>query len=426
MTTEKLKNSIKKAPKSAGIYIFRNNSRFLYVGKAVNINSRLRSYLRPQDQRIAKMIEISTSLSFKTTDSDIEALILESQTIKKLRPQFNIMLRDDKQYFFVNFNNENFSKINLVHQPISSSDIGPFTDGSALKTTLRYLRKIFPYCTCKQKHNNYCLNYHIGNCLGFCCLKNHELNKEELALYNNNVGAIKKILLGKKSTVLKDLERKMKILAERHSFDEAIQIRNKLTRLNRVFNNARIIKNLDLEKNATKNEHAGLIQLKKAFHLKKIPSRIEGYDISNIQGTSATGAMVAFKNGQASKSEYRKFKIKTVRDASDTAMLNEILTRRFCHSEWPMPDLILVDGGKGQLSTAGASAPASIPILALTKDAKHHGDHVYSITLNSLVKSVKLSNLLPEARNLLLSIDSEAHRFAINYHRKLSGRRMLS
>ena len=423
MTTEKLKNSIKKAPKSAGIYIFRNNSRFLYVGKAVNINSRLRNYLRPQDQRIAKMIEVATSLSFKTTDSDIEALILESQTIKKLRPQFNIMLRDDKQYFFVNFDNENFSEINLVHQPISSSDIGPFTDGSALKTTLQYLRKIFPYCTCKQKHNNYCLNYHIGNCPGFCCLKNYEPNKKELVRYNNNIAAIKKILLGEKNTVLKDLERKMKILAEEHNFDEAIQIRGKLVRLNRVFDNARIIKNLDLEKNATKNDHAGLIQLKKVFHLKKIPSRIEGYDISNIQGTGATGAMVAFKNGQASKSEYRKFKIKTVKGANDTAMLGEILTRRFGHPEWPMPDLILVDGGKGQLSAAGACAPAGIPILALTKNDAHHGDHVYASTLKT---AIKLAQLSKEARDLLLSIDSEAHRFAINYHHKLSGRRMLS
>jgi len=369
------------------------------------------------------MIEIATSLSFKTTDSDIEALILESQTIKKLRPQFNIMLRDDKQYFFVNFNNENFSKINLVHQPISTSDIGPFTDGSALKITLQYLRKIFPYCTCKQKHNNYCLNYHIGNCPGFCCLKNYEPSKEELKRYNNNVGAIRKILLGEKNTVLKDLERKMKILAEEHNFDEAIQIRGKLIRLNRVFANAKIIKNLDLEKNTTKNNHVGLIQLKEAFRLKKIPNRIEGYDISNIQGMSATGAMVVFRDGQASKSEYRKFKIKTVRDASDTAMLGEILTRRFDHSEWLMPDLILVDGGKGQLSTAGASAPAGIPILALTKDAKHHGDHVYALTLKT---AIKLAKLPEEARNLLLLIDSEAHRFAINYHRKLSGRRMLS
>src|SRR3989339_1527081 len=407
MTHEKLKNSIKKAPKSAGIYIFKNNSRFLYIGKAINIANRLKGYLRPQDQRIDKMIEIATSLSFKTTDSDIEALILESQTIKKLRPQFNIMLRDDKQYFFVNFNNENFSKINLVHQPISTSDIGPFTDGSALKITLQYLRKIFPYCTCKQKHNNYCLNYHIGNCPGFCCLKNYEPSKEELKRYNNNVGAIRKILLGEKNTVLKDLERKMKILAEEHNFDEAIQIRGKLIRLNRVFANAKIIKNLDLEKNTTKNNHVGLIQLKEAFRLKKIPNRIEGYDISNIQGMSATGAMVVFRDGQASKSEYRKFKIKTVRDASDTAMLGEILTRRFDHSEWLMPDLILVDGGKGQLRTAGASAPAGIPILALTKDAKHHGDHVYALTLKT---AIKLAKLPEEARNLLLLIDSQDHR----------------
>ncbi|MDP3730987.1 MAG: GIY-YIG nuclease family protein, partial [bacterium] len=199
-----------KIPSSPGVYFFKNaKGQILYIGKAANLKNRLASYRRlihipgptwdVDKSRISKMLETATDLSWQETGSEIEALILESQLIKKHRPLFNIMLRDGKQYFFVGITQEEFPIIFLTHQPakLSKSAIhllensratsrgsrvgrmadllkisyhGPFTEGSSLKTTLRLLRKIFPHCTCKQKHNRYCLNYHIGNCLGFCCL----------------------------------------------------------------------------------------------------------------------------------------------------------------------------------------------------------------------------------------------------------------
>lgn len=176
-----LELSAKKAPQVPGVYFFRDrNGGVLYLGKAANLKNRLGSYFNksPKDQRISKMLETAKKIDWQETDSEIEALILESQLIKKYRPPFNIMLRDDKQYFYVALTREDFPKLVITHQPLNAkrstlntSFIGPFTDGIALKTALKLLRKIFSYCTCKQKHNNYCLNYHIGNCPGFRCEK---------------------------------------------------------------------------------------------------------------------------------------------------------------------------------------------------------------------------------------------------------------
>ncbi|MBI2063863.1 MAG: UvrB/UvrC motif-containing protein, partial [Candidatus Yanofskybacteria bacterium] len=372
-----------------------------------------------------------------------EALIVESRLIKKYHPLFNIMLRDDKQYFYVGFTNEQFPKIFLSHQIqdtkyklLNTKFLGPFTDGGALKTVLRLLRRIFPYCTCKQKHNNYCLNYHIGKCGGICCLKQPEPSFKTQILnfkneYKKNIGAIKDILSGKKATLIKKLEKKMGLLAKKEMFEEAADLRDKLEKLKKVFENARII--LD-----SKNKYASkdaLENLAKIVGIKYIPKRIEGYDISNIQGEFATGAMAVFTDGQPDKSQYRKFKIRIANSPNDIAMLKETLVRRFNHPEWLYPDLIIVDGGKAQLNIARSvilnfkfSILKKMAIIALTKNDRHRGDHIY---INNPVKlsadnygksaqtNVPLTKLPLEIRNLILQVDSEAHRFAISYYRKL-------
>src|SRR3989344_6618829 len=229
MTTEKLKNIAKKLPSKPGVYLFKNHkNKALYIGKAQNLKNRVSQYMKTGDFRLQKMVAEAQKVDFMEIDSDIEALILESQYIKKHRPFFNIMMRDDKQYGFVGFTHSTssgqagkFPKIFITHQPkrrelgiknnelgnkqnhnskfiIHNSEyVGPFTDIGALKTTLRYLRRIFPYCTCKQLHYNYCLNYHIGNCLGFCCLREPESRIKNQAAstwkerYGKNIKAIK-------------------------------------------------------------------------------------------------------------------------------------------------------------------------------------------------------------------------------------------
>lgn len=436
MLIPKLKDRIKKLLAKPGIYLFKNSAnKPLYIGKALNLKNRIKSYTTTEDIRLKKMISNAHRLDFIETDSDIEALILESQLIKKFRPKFNIVMRDDKQYAFVGFTEEKYPRIFITHQPTKNQNfIGPFTDIGALKITLRYLRRIFPYCTCKQLHHNYCLNYHIGKCLGFCCLKTGASNKGK-ETYANNIKAIRKILDGKKSSFIKELKKEAGNSAKNDDFGKAIELREKISKLERVFKNAKIIKTSDI----LKVYRSGLESLLKTS---KPIVRIEGYDMSNIQGTHATGAMVTFVNGQPDKNFYRKFKIHTnrhprhlqphhdrgiveIQNGGDTGMLKEILERRFRHSEWPFPDLILIDGGKGQLNAAHSvisnyyttflkkqRAPL---LIALTKNKKHIGEKIY---ISGKKFPIFLTKLAPADKNLLLMIDSEAHRFAINYYRK--------
>ncbi len=419
MTTDALVNFVSSAPDSPGIYMFKEGTKTIYIGKAANLKNRLRSYLKIKDPRIQNMASFADELELKPTESDIEALIIESQLIKDLQPRFNIMLRDDKQYFYVGFTEDVFPKLFLTHQPqgFETEFIGPFTDGAVLKSTLKFIRKIFPYCTCKNPHNNFCLNYHIGKCLGFCCLKQpvSSIKYQVLREYKKNIRAIKEILSGERESLIKNLEKEMHQEAQNENLEKAIELKDRISKLKRVFENARIIQNIpyyDISKNHNKKT---LSDLGKILKLKKYPYRVEGYDISNIQGVNATGSMVVFEDGVPNKSQYRKFKIRSKRTPDDILMLSEMLQRRFNHPEWRRPDLILMDGGKGQLNAARAAISKSkfqIPIIALAKGK-------YEIFSTTLEKPISMSKLPQNVRNLIKNIDAEAHRFAIGYHRKL-------
>lgn len=429
MKQEALQQFVNEAPSGPGVYIFKNaRGKTLYVGKAVNIKNRLKNYLKTADVRIRKMVETASRVAFTETPTEIEALILEARLIKAGRPQFNIVMRDDKNYFFVGFTKEDFPRIILTHQPAKKSDggfpadyIGPFTDGAALKATLRYLRRVFPYCSCKQKHNNYCLNYHIGKCPGYCCLKKYAAGqapadkKEKIREYRANISAIREILEGKKDSFLKKLEKEMISLGKKKELEKAIELQSRIEKIKTVFENARII-----------SEDGGnepkITALKKALGLAALPRRIEGYDISNISGVQAVGAMVVFTNGRADKNEYKKFKIQTIAGADDTGMLTEILERRLKHEEWAKPDLILVDGGIGQFNAVSkvlARASWNVPVVALTKDDRHQG---VKIIVSGRSDTIYIESLPREARDLVLAVDSEAHRFAISYYRALHRR----
>ena len=434
MDTAKLKQLVGKTPDSPGIYRFQGpDEQDVYIGKASSIKKRLASYLKTPDSRIQKMIAAAVGLAHIETHSDIEALILESQLIKQQRPQFNIMLRDDKQYFFVCFTKEDFPKVILTHQIENwklkiGNCVGPFTDGVALKATLKYLRNIFPYCTCSQKHHNFCLNYHIGKCIGYCCLKGHQ-PREQHRRYLANIKALKDILNGRKSALVKELKKEMAIAGKKHDFATAISLQKKMERLEQVFYNAQVIRHSEI----LKSYNSGLPKLLK---IKKPVIRIEGYDVSNIQGQHATGSMVTFINGIPDKNFYRKFNIRQNFSSKnlggqvknkwgDTQMLAQILERRLNHPEWPFPDLILIDGGKGQVSSALAilkEMNIKIPVIGISKNEKHMG---HQLVIPHRKQPLPLTKLGITDKNLLLAIDAEAHRFAISHYRKLHGKSVL-
>ncbi len=402
MDKKKLQKIIKDIPQTPGVYMFLDKSgKPVYIGKAVNLRSRALSHIRGR----ARFLDDATDIKTHETESEIEALILEACFIKEYKPRYNVVMRDDKQYFYVAFSRDAFSRIFIAHQRTTKNRIGPFTDGKALKTTLKLLRRVFPYCTCKTIHKRFCLNYHMGRDLGFCCVKDAKGNKKE---YGKNISRIKKILNGQKSRVIKELEKEMKAMAKLKDFEKAAKLRNQLEGIANVLAHKQVFRD-------------DMIQ-RKMFHVSRSMlqgvNRIEGYDISNIQGNFAVGSMVVFeKNNEGilipKKSDYRRFKINTIKGANDPAMMGEVLARRLKHSEWPLPDLFLIDGGITQRNAAQkelARAGVSRPLFGLAK----REEELY--TGHSVVL---LSALSREQELLFMFIRNEAHRFAIGYYRKL-------
>lgn len=434
IVTKTLNNQIKKIPALAGVYLFKDKrGRVIYVGKSANLKNRVRSYFQIgasfYNAAKIKMLEGIYSVNIIETNSEIEALIKETELIKKLKPKFNVLMRDSKNYLFVGINREDYPRIYYTHQPFDSlrslkvkpkghnskakDYIGPFTDATALRKTLHHLRTIFPYCTCKQKHFRLCLNAELGKCLGECCLKTNTLmdRKKE---YNKNISSIKRILSGRSKVVQQNLRREIKTAAKEKNYEQAQLAVERLSHLEAVMSHAHVLGSgiiiLPLFQDVRPNF--------KLLGLRKEPQRIEAYDVSNISGQEAVGSMIVFEKTERGdyhpkKSDYRKFKIKSVRGANDPAMIREILFRRLKHTNWPKPGLIVIDGGKAQLNAAlGALGKRKIPIIALAK-------RLEEIYFPQKKQSVLAELLGSETKRLLQALRDETHRFAIKFHRQL-------
>ncbi|MBI2121674.1 MAG: GIY-YIG nuclease family protein [Candidatus Sungbacteria bacterium] len=466
-----------KMPTESGVYIFQRRKTPIYIGKAVNLKKRLVSYWRKNSsEKVRLMMREATKLEWIETKSEIEALLKEAELIKKFRPKYNILMRDDKNYFYVGITKEKFPKIFITHQPraanastknldlrtkqknkrlsskfyILSSYIGPFTSGTALHSTLRLLRRIFPYCTCRRPHKRACLNSQIGRCPGYCCLlqtvtqKPHKsnvptatlsLNSWNITEYRKNIKSIIAVLESKHIRILAELKQGMKVAAKKQNFEKAAKLRDQIWGLENIFNHKVILnemKNLrdpSLMFKMTKwNKIERVIQ--SILDIKNKISRVEGYDISNISGHDATGSMVVFIGGQSAKSEYRKFKIKTVEGANDVAMHKEVLKRRLHHSEWDYPDIILIDGGIGQLCAA-AAAKSQFPNSNFQTISKSQISKVKNIEIVALAKReeelytenrrepIPLKTMPPDVMHFFQNVRDESHRFAKKYHHKL-------
>jgi len=401
------KDKFSQLPKSSGVYVFKNKC-FLYIGKATNIKERVKNHFKRSSYRDGLFISQIEKIGYIKTDSEIEALILEANLIKKHQPKYNIVWRDDKNYFYVAITKEELPRIFLTHQTKGGANyIGPFVEGRALKKTLRFLRKVFPYYTVKKHPQGPCLWCHLDLCPG------PDPDKKK---YQKDIKNLISILNGKSQSVLKKLKREMKNASRKQEFEKAAKIRDQIQSLEKILANAKIfslpfleyaltrrLSNYDVEEKTEK-------KLKKILKIKKSIERIEAYDISNIQGKEATGSMVVFINGLPNKNFYRKFKIKAAGKPNDTAMIKECLNRRFNHPEWGWPELILIDGGKAQLNAA--ISVTKIPVIALAKKEN-------KLYVEKKKKPILLKSLPREIFNLILQLRDEAHRFAISYHRKL-------
>ncbi|KKW18485.1 MAG: excinuclease ABC subunit C [Parcubacteria group bacterium GW2011_GWB1_50_9] len=425
----------KKAPNTPGVYIFRRGKIAIYVGKAENLRKRLASYFRKNaGAKVESLREEATRLEWNELSSDIEALIKESELIKKYRPKYNILMRDDKNYFYVGFSQDEFPKIFITHQPFrtencklkieNSSYVGPFTSGSALYQTLKILRRIFPYCTCKKFHTRPCLNAQISRCPGFCCYSPPIVNPFKTRSYfkwqneyHRNIQNITAVLCGKKKTLIRKLRKEMREAAKKEEFERAAELQKQIEGIENIFLH-RMFLDHALAKQRRGHDWQKIERTIQAlFGTMRRIRRVEGYDISNISGTAATGSMAVFVDGAPSKNNYRKFKIKTVTGISDVDMHREVLNRRFRHSDgWGTPDLLLIDGGKPQVSAAlQALQMRKVKGILLAGLAKREEE----LFLPGRRDPIRLDFLPAHTSHFFQHVRDESHRFAKKYHHKL-------
>lgn len=511
-------------PKKPGVYIMRDaNDEIIYIGKAKNLISRVRSYFREKLDRPKTQILMShfDSLEYIVTNSEKEALILEATLIKKHRPRYNVQLKDDKRYPYVKITNEKYPRL-IITRNITKNGIyyGPFTDVTSVKKTVKFLKSLFKIRTCRNMDGP-CLNSQIDLCYAPC---SGEISKEE---YDEIINKIDLFFQGKYSVIVKNLKKEMAEAAENEQFEKAAVLRDQITSIEEIMEkqfvdlvdddldqdviaiapndnevvviimpirNGKIVgrddflmsgsqyesnseilfafiqqyygfnrhipkqillnepiddtelleewlsdlrgnkvyikvpmkgvklrlvnmaqKNAEIIKHQKKAMENSLIELKKYLKLDKLPRIIEGYDISNISGKFAVGSKVSFKDAKPNKKKYKRFKIETP-GPNDFAMMKELLTRRLKMIDTDEePDLIVIDGGKGQLGMVCEVLDelnlAHIPIIGLAKEF----EEIY-------IPNSKRPIIIPKnnkALHLLQQVRDESHRFAITYHRKL-------
>lgn len=354
------------------------------------------------------MVERAQSIDWRETDSVLEALILEANLIRHYKPQYNTLAKDDKSFNYVVVTKEEYPRIVLVRGKVLASEypaktraytFGPFPHGLQLKLALKLIRKIFPFRdTCvpasvmveKGKKPKGCFNASIGLCPGVCS------GSADKQAYRRMVRHIVLLFQGKKKELLKLLERDMKRAIREEEFEHAGALKKQIFALTHI-------QDVSLIKDEYRSEHGGL------------SARIEAYDMAHLQGGANVGVMTVVENGQATPQEYRKFIIRSASPGDDIGALKEVLSRRLGHDEWPMPRLIVVDGSTAQINAARsvlAEYHMRIPVVGVVKDEKHRPREIQGMR----ELAVAPTNGLHE-RSILLA-NSEAHRFAITFHRK--------
>lgn len=394
-------NKIKKIPDSFGVYLFYEKGKLVYVGKATSLKKRIKSYLKPKTGRLIEiLIEKVDEVKWQETDSALEALILEANYIKKLKPKYNIKEKDDKSWNFLVITKEDFPKLKAIREKnLIVKDykyvFGPYVQGKTSEI-LKILHLLFNISRCNHEQKKPCFDYQLKKCLGVCT---SQISKKE---YNKKV--IKPLVLflkGEKKTLLNSLQKEMKKASLSQDFEEAKRIKDQLFSLKKIADFAL------LDKTFFKNN----------IQREKLINRIEGYDVSNLGDEVIVGSMVVFKNEKESKKNYKKFKIKTRKTQDDTGSLREIIERRFNHPEWSLPDLILIDGGVGQVNAVKKSLKKDIPVVGIIKGKKRDK--------NEFIYEKKYKKWVEKNKNLLIKVRDEAHRFALNYQRVLKRKNLF-
>jgi len=427
------KESVKNAPETAGVYIFRGKEGTpIYIGKAKNLKNRLNSYIQLNlGVKTSAMTSDARELSFIPVASEFEALLLEANLVKKYYPKYNIELKDDKSPLYIGITKSAYPYVVTLRQTqlqqIKLKRVyGPFIDGGSVRRVLRILRQVTPYSHHKLGKRP-CLYHQIGLC-NPCpsqIERETDLIKKEILQkqYRRNLFTLTRILSGKIDAVKKDLLTHMKEYSAKEEFEEAARLKDQLRRLEYVTapssNVEKYVRDPQLLTDIREGELTELSSLLEPFFGPLNISRLECFDIAHLSGTSPTASMVTFIDGEPDKRFYRHFRIRKLKQNNDTESMREVLTRRKKYFEtWGKPDVLIVDGGKGQLSRALEVIGDEVPVIGLAKRyetiiVKHEGKF----------KGV----ILPKgpAKNLMQRIRDEAHRFARRYHHTLVTKTLL-
>jgi excinuclease ABC subunit C len=443
-----------KLPDSPGVYFFIGARRkVLYIGKATSLHDRVRSYfnkdlIRARGEAIWHMVNQARSIEFRKTDSVLEALILEANLIRKYKPLYNAIGKDDKSFNYVVITDEDFPRILLKRgKELEAGEIknrisqrskktkfqnlklkavyGPFPHGGQLKEALRIVRKIFPFrdkCAplsqglkdisgkntsrISKGRVRKCFDAQIGLCPGVC---DGSISKRD---YGKIIRNIKLFFEGRKAQLRRGLEQDMKKYARGQEFEKAAKVRKTLFALNHIEDIA-LIKREKGEIGKIKTRHLSSFSDGGLTETRKGVKRIEAYDIAHLGGRDTVGVMVVVEDGEVKKSDYRKFKVRFV-GINDVVALKEILTRRLAHHEWPLPDMFVVDGGKAQQNAAievqrlhfGADVPL-VPVVGVVKNVRHKPEHL-----------IGEARLTARYEKEILLANNEAHRFALRFHRE--------
>ncbi len=423
------KRQVEDLPPSVGVYLFKKRDEVLYVGKSINIKARVKSHLENAklDRKESLIIENSDRLETVVVENEFKALILESVLIKKYHPKYNVIWKDGKSYLYIKVTaNETCPKILLSRKEDDKKSLyfGPFSSVKVTESLIDDIRHIIPFCTQKKLSKAPCFYSKINlchPCPNFIEKQEIIYKKELIKLYKKNIRRVIKILKGGVADILNGLYRHLKSLGKQENYEEAIKIRSKIFRLERLINHPtsglETVRELSSQKN---NLDIFIKELKKYFpQLKKI-QRIEAYDISNLRESNQVGSMVVLTGGIVDKKEYRRFRIKNQKLKSDFGRLEEIIKRRFKNS-WPAPDLIIVDGGRPQVRIIMETllrVDRKIPVLGIAKNPDR-------LVIGSTgYPTVRFPQTNP-AFNIIRLVRDESHRFAKKYHLYLRKRDFL-
>lgn len=442
--TDALKQKLAELPREPGVYFHKDkHGEIIYIGKAAVLKNRVKQYFqksRGRDPKTEALVEEIADIDWMVVESEIDALFLEAEMVRRYLPKYNILLRDDKSSLFVRITYDtSHPTVSFTRRPLDDGAkyFGPYFNGGEVKRAIKYLRKVFPYSThINTVPKRACLLYHLGLCPGI------EENKTTLSEYRNSLKKLMQYLKGERVQLVRQLEREMNSFAKASEFENAAQTRNQLFALKGlskqiVFSDKEF---LDISKDQGLN---GLMDL---LGLEKVPKVIEGFDISHMQGTDNVASMVVFSNGVPKKDAYRKFKLR-IPGNDDFAHMNEAISRRLSEKnrrDWGVPDLFLIDGGKGQLTAAIAARDSqglNMPMIGLAKREEEIVVHLEksNITVNhGVLKSMNAYTtqndvfsviLLPKQSHvvkLLQRVRDESHRFAVSYHSVLKTKRQTA